>query len=219
MDDDMLPAFRTGAYDRGIITGAASIRDAVQGFSAPADAGPLARGWRSFLLFFTAPLSQIGAIVSGAIGIPLLYVRRQRRRPRRCPRDGTKMVLLDEDWDDNKLQKGQQTEERLGSVDYDVWQCQSCGDVTIEAYKSWFSRFGACRECGFKTVQGSEHVTQQPTYSSTGLANVDYHCLNCDARYSVTRTIPMKTRSSSSSGSSSSFGGGSSSGGGASGSW
>ncbi|MEO8530799.1 MAG: TPM domain-containing protein, partial [Deltaproteobacteria bacterium] len=145
-------------------------------------------------------------------------VRRNRTKPRQCPKDQTRMVLLDEQWDDNHLQHGQLTEEQLGSVDYDVWQCQSCKTVTIEGYRKWFTRYGACRECGFRTVEGTEHVVRSATTSSEGLAEVDYHCMNCDTRYTVSRTISRRSESSSSS-SHSSFGGGSSSGGGASGRW
>ena len=39
------------------------------------------------------------------------------------------MTLLDEVSDDAHLSDAEQKEEHLGSVDYDVWACQSCGDV------------------------------------------------------------------------------------------
>lgn len=150
-------------------------------------------------------------------GFALLVKRWQRNRPRRCPHDGSKMERLGEDWEDSHLQPGQLTEETLKSVDYDVWRCMRCDHVTVEAYKRWWSRYGACRSCGFKTVESDTEILEYATTSSTGLKRVDYSCQHCSDSWSLRKVIPRKTESSSSSGGSS--GGGSSSGGGASGSW
>jgi len=219
IDTDMLPAFKQSHYASGIATGANSVATTVRAYLAPPGASIFTKIGRWFLLLFAIPATWIAGAIGSAGAAPIVAWRRHRNKPRACPVDGTKMVRLEEEWDDNHLQPGQLTEERIGSVDYDVWQCKKCQHVTIEAYKSWFTRYGACRECGFRTVQGTENVVVSPTYTSTGTAEVDYHCMNCDARYTVTRTIPMKTRSESSSSGGSSFGGGSSSGGGASGRW
>src|SRR6185436_17897486 len=74
--------------------------------------------------------SGIGMLLVGLLGaIPagigsIFGVRRWRRhRSRRCPECGTRMERLDESADDALLQEGQQAEERIGSVDYDVWKC------------------------------------------------------------------------------------------------
>jgi uncharacterized protein len=220
IDTNILPMFRNSQYPAGIINGVDGVAAMMETYLPARDAGFFARLWPALLLFFVQPAVWITGVIGTALGAPIAAFRRQRRKPRHCPVDGSKMVRLEEEWDDNKLQPGQLTEERIGSVDYDVWQCQQCNHVTIEGYKAWFSGYGACRECGFKTVQGDEHVTVQPTYTSTGTAEVDYHCAHCNARYSVTRTIPKRERNESSGSSGgSSFGGGSSSGGGASGRW
>lgn len=160
----------------------------------------------------------IYALLAPVTALAVRALRRwQRNKPRLCPSDGSQMTRLNEEWDDKHLQKGEITEERLKSVDYDVWVCGKCDHVTVEGYKSWFSPYGACRSCGYRTVEGDTTILQSATTSSTGLKRIDYHCHNCGDRWSATRTIPKKSSSSSSSGSS--FGGGSSSGGGSSGSW
>ncbi len=150
-----------------------------------------------------------------------VFRRWRRNRPRICRIDGQMMRRCLEETEDDKLSAGQLVEERLESVDYDVWYCDQCNHVKVEAYRAWLSRYGACRECGFRTLEGDTRTLRRATYSSTGLQETDYNCHHCQAHYTVQRTIPKKTKSSSSgsSRSSSSRGGGRSSGGGASGSW
>lgn len=140
-----------------------------------------------------------------------------RMRPRDCIKCNARMKLVDEVTDDLHLDEGSQLEESIKSVDYDVWECPSCAHVHIERWRNWFSRYGACKACGYRALESDRTVTQSPTYSSHGWARIDYNCLNCGHAYSERKRIPKKTKSSSSS--SSSFSGGSSSGGGASGSW
>lgn len=217
IDDVIVPRFKRDDYAGGIEAGVDAVIFDLTG-SYPGEYGAslaqkiLNRGKR----FLDWIGGWIFVILAPLLGFPVQAYRRwQRNTPRICPNDGTPMERLDEAWDDNHLQKGQITEEELKSVDYDVWQCPKCDHVTIEAYKAWFSRYSACRSCGYKTVEGETEILQHATTSSTGTKRIDYHCLNCDDRWSVTRTIPRKSSSSSSG----SFGGGSSSGGGASGSW
>ncbi len=218
IDEEIVPSFKRDDYVTGIEDGVdAVIFDLTGSFPGEYDANlaqkALSRG-RRFLDWIGG---WIFVILAPLLGFPVQAYRRwQRNKPRICPNDGSRMERLDEGWDDKHLQKGQITEEELKSVDYDVWQCPKCDHVTIEAYKAWFSRYSACRSCGYKTVEGDTEILQAATTASTGTKRIDYHCLNCDDRWSVTRIIPRKSSSSSSSGS---FGGGSSSGGGASGSW
>ena len=49
--------------------------------------------------------------------------RWRRNRPRKCPRCGRQMHRLSESEDDAQLEPGQIVEERLKSIDYDVWEC------------------------------------------------------------------------------------------------
>jgi uncharacterized protein len=220
IDDDILPLFRKADFGHGVEDGVgAVVRVLEREFRPP---GPLpfldqAQDRTRDIL------DQLGAWVfalyAGAAVLAFrLYRAWMRRKPRICPVDGNRMVLLEEDWDDNHLQQGQRTEERLGSVDYDVWDCPACNHLTVEGYRAWFSRYGACRACGFRTVEGTTTVLEHATTTSEGLKRIDYHCHNCNDDYSVTRSIPRKSDSDSGS-SRSSFGGGSSSGGGASGRW
>ena len=220
IDDIILPQFKASNFAYGIVLGVDAVIEEVT--RPPLTASERVQSWLvaiwngilAVLKFLFWPL------IAGGAGLATwLYRRYLRYKPRICPVDRSKMQLLAEDWDDEHLRQGQLKEEELESVDYDVWVCPSCDHRTIEAYKSWFSRYKACRSCGYKTLEGNSTTLKSATTTSTGLKRVDYDCQNCGEAYSVEEVIPKVSKSSSSSGGSSSFGGGSSSGGGASGSW
>ncbi len=219
IDRDFTPKFKTGLFFEGIDAGVSEVIQEVTGtWPGEFQASGSEKMFNASRRWFDRLGAWIYALLVPVFGGLTMLIRRwQRNRPRRCPHDGSKMERIDEDWDDQHLQPGQITEEKLKSVDYDVWQCMRCDHQTIEAYKGWFSRYSACRSCGNKTVESDTTVLEYATTSSTGLKRIDYSCLHCKDHWSLRKTIPRKSSSSSSSGGSS--GGGSSSGGGASGSW
>ncbi|HNI88433.1 MAG TPA: TPM domain-containing protein [Leptospiraceae bacterium] len=168
-----------------------------------------------------------------------LFKRRKLRNlPSLCNHCKTPMLRLDEKKDDFFLKEGQQIEEKIGSIDYDVWFCESCESVKIYAYEALFTSYSKCPSCKFKThFLESDKTTVSPTCSSSGEGVRVYACKNCNYRKKEKYTIPARdcskssgsstsygsssyrSSSSSSSSSGSSFGGGRSGGGGAGGSW
>ena len=50
----------------------------------------------------------------------------------------------DEATDNLYLNAGQDIEEQLGSVDYDVWLCPKCGETDIEPYLNHSSAYKQC---------------------------------------------------------------------------
>ena len=73
-------------------------------------------------------------ILSAGLGLifyllALWRYRYWRTRRRICHRCGSKMHRLDEEKDNAYLNSAQDTEEKLGTVDYDVWLCDRCGEV------------------------------------------------------------------------------------------
>jgi uncharacterized protein len=220
IEDVILPQFRKDNYPAGISNGVdAVILDLTGSWPGEYEAGPVKKLWRGLQRLISSLGGWIYAIIAPLLLLPVKIYRRWRRSsPRICPIDQNKMSRLDEDLDDEHLKQGQITEEWLKSVDYDVWECPKCDHVTIEAYRAWFTRYGACRTCGYRTLEGETTILEHATTESTGRKRIDYDCHNCQDHYSQIKIISRKSKSSSSS-SSSSFGGGSSSGGGASGSW
>ena len=130
------------------------------------------------------------------------------------------MTRLEETEDDVHLAVGQQAEERVGSVDYDVWKCGECSNQFTLRYPKWITGYSSCPQCHHQTKSSTETVIEPATTSSSGSACVVEECAFCSFRHEYTKELPRIERSSSSGGSSSSgsssFGGGSSGGGGAS---
>lgn len=214
IDDVIVPDFRRDAYANGIAAGVNAVIAQVTGnVESQPFLEKIGQAAKEFVAFIIAGLVFI-SVLAARFGRKL-YRRMRRNVPRKCPVDGATMRRYLEETEDEQLSSGQIAEEHLKSVDHDVWFCDKCDHIQIESYKAFFSKFGACRECGYKTVSGNSHVIRHATYSSSGLRETDYSCRHCSASYSVTSTIPQKTRSSSSG----SRGGGRSSGGGASGRW
>lgn len=220
IDEVIVPHFRDDNYALGIDRGVDAIVHNVTGtWPGEFNASLVERAWNRLQRALDWIGDWIAVFYAGLAGLAYRFYRRwKRNKPRICPVDGTKMHRLGEIKDDEYLKDGEKVEERLKSVDYDVWVCDLCEHRTIEAYKAWFTHYGACRTCQFKTLEGVTTIVNAATTSSTGLKRIDYHCQNCDDHYHTHVTIPKKSESSSSS-SSGGFGGGSSSGGGASGSW
>ena len=236
-DSIMLPQFRAGRMEKGIVQGTQAIVDRLN-LAAPAQP---AADWRhdpNAGLSGTEKLTRwasdnpFGAIVIGAIGSVLGFFGIRwgaRNRPRKCPECSRVMLRLGEKQEDQYLNHGQLIEEQLASKDYGVWFCTNDEHVTVVGYPTMFSNHSACPKCRFKTRETRSVTERQPTYSATGLTRLYHSCANCDHKSETTRSIPMleERRSTGFAGSSSGgsfgggggFGGGSSGGGGASGGW
>ncbi|WP_172299860.1 YgcG family protein [Pseudoruegeria sp. HB172150] len=220
IDDGFLPDFREENYQAGILNGVEETIYELTGlYPGEEDSGTLERGFNRIARVLTDVWVGLVALAAGAAGALFLAVRRHlRNRPRRCAQCDTWMQRAGEQADDAHLDGGQQLEEFLKSVDYDVWYCPSCGSMEIKRYPAIFSSLSACPACSYRTLRSTTEILEHATTSSTGRKRVTYDCENCGHHDTEIRTIPKKSESSSGS-SRSSFGGGSSSGGGASGSW
>lgn len=139
----------------------------------------------------------------------------------------TAMSIMDEKTDDGFLEAYQLIEEKLKSVDYDVWQNPVTQERKIFRFENLWSKYKECPSCKSKTFYMSKNVTlQSPSYTSTGLGEKTYTCKACQFQKQEQYTIAKLTKSSSSSGGGGfsgggggGFGGGSSGGGGAGSSW
>ncbi len=174
-----------------------------------------------------APSAIWGSVLSiGSAFWALIYNSRRffRFGPHTCLHCGGPLQLLDEKSDDSSLTEVQQLEEKLRSVDYDVWVCSSCMKKDVKQYAGWFSGYSKCPSCTNRTFEEKSTVVTSATRFNSGLRKIDGLCLSCKHATHRTEIIPRIT-SSSSSGSSGggggggSFGGGSSGGGGASRGW
>lgn len=150
------------------------------------------------------------------IGVVVLLVGLSayaRHRTRTCPACNIPMVRLGEAEDDAHLQAAERTEENIGSVDYDVWQCPTCRRVHKLSYSAWFSGYATCPRCQARTRSSTESTLRAATEDHGGLERIDERCVHCDYRNSYTRSTPRLQRRSSGSRLSSGGSGFSSSGG------
>ena len=175
-----------------------------------------------------------------ALGIPLaaylllvLLMRHVRLHKRLCPHCSTRMARVDEDNDNNYLTQAQDAEERLDSVDYDVWLCPKCGETDIIPYVNPSKNYTVCSRCGARACTLVNRRTMvAPTTRHEGQGVEEYMCLNCRCRTQKPVTIakvvqppvvimPGGGRGFGGGGgfSGGSFGGGMTGGGGASGGW
>jgi uncharacterized protein len=134
------------------------------------------------------------------------------RKPR-CSQCKQKMVMLDEQADDAYLEPSERVEERIGSIDYQIWACPTCGERKKRRAAAFFSRYQLCPQCNAKTLSSESTTVRPATYTHGGEIRVDETCANCSYRYSSSRYTAQLVReertyssSSSTSSSSSSFG-------------
>ena len=222
-DEAMLPAFRRSDFDAGMIAGAQALADAAReetysGLERNQSARPAVERGRSKPGFIASIIGGVFAVALGMLGLGMLW----RRFPRRCRKGHGWMRRLSEQEDDAELGAESVLEERLGSVNYDVWACATCNERTILPYPKIFSKYSKCPQCKRVTCETISKVIVRATYSASGRRKVRQECKNCAFSEEEERTIPKLERSSSSgrsgsSGSGSSSGGGSSFGGGSSG--
>jgi uncharacterized protein len=175
----------------------------------------------------TLTFGGMGAMAAAAWGFN--WFKYRRFGPHHCSKCGTHLQLLGEVEDDSKLESIQRLEEKLGSVNYDVWVCPACLNSDSERYVSLFSAFSDCPSCRARTFKTDPQVVLSPaTEFSAGRARVDGRCVSCNHKTVKYVVLPRIVRSSSSSGGggfggggsgSGGFGGGSSGGGGASRGW
>lgn len=207
----------------------------------------LATGWRTgnktrFERYQAANKMYIPTLLISFIGlgIPLpawiivaVWRHKMRRGTRLCPQCGTRMNLVDEEHDNDYLHHGQDIEEKLGSVDYDVWLCHSCGKTEIIPYVSRSSGYSQCPVCKARAFAGiGSNIVKVPTTHSTGLQEDRYRCASCGFEDTATRVLPKLAPPpppiiipggggfrGGGGGGGGSWGGGTTSGGGATGGW
>jgi uncharacterized protein len=184
------------------------------------------------------PLAWFGGATAASLAAWCFNLVTYRRfGPHHCSKCGTQLELLSEQQDDPKLPSVQQLEEKLGSVDYDVWICPACLNQDTEQYIKRFSGYSVCPKCNARTFrEGPQRVTRQATTMHHGIAYVEGHCEACKYKTKRQVLLPVIATPSVSSGSGGSsgssfggggfgggggggFGGGSSGGGGASRGW
>lgn len=181
-------------------------------------------------------MSVVLCILTLGLGVPAIFIRRAarhyyRNKPRKCDCCGTKMNKLSEEEDNKYLTKGQDMEERLNSVDYDVWLCPNCGTSEIFPFHNHSTTYERCPNCGTHALHLLYDRVERPASTTRrGVGVKVYECKNCGKRYERRYDIPLETvapviiggiggRGGGGGSIGGGFGGGSFGGGGSTGSW
>lgn len=213
-DDVILPRFRDGDFDGGVLAGVEALAAVARGETyagRPADPGTGPR--------VVSTIAQVLLALVVAIGGLLGW----RRRPRRCPRGHGWMTKLSERRDDAELTREEALEEKLGSMNYHVWVCDTCAERLVVPRTRWWVSYEKCPQCKRRTVKKKMKTLVAATYSAAGESEVTLDCKNCGYTSTKRVPIPRKQRSAASGGGfgarsgggGGGFGGGSSGGGGA----
>ena len=152
-----------------------------------------AEQWRKGLpAYFWLGVLSLGA---GFIFYLVAYLkyRRWRTRPLKCPTCGAKMKRLPEDKDNELLNDSQDFEEKLKTVDYDVWECPECGTIERFPYKARQKKYTECPNCHTVAMCLQCDMTlRQPTVKTEGEGVKVYECQFCHHRKDVPYRIPRK---------------------------
>lgn len=176
------------------------------------------------------------ALISLGMGLPVMLIylllkHYYRNKPRNCELCGAPMEKVCEELDNDYLTSAQDMEEKVKSVDYDVWHCGKCGSTEIFPFTQKSSPYTVCPYCRARTMGLLfDRVERKPTTLSEGIGVKVYECRNCHKQhrkpYRIARLAPVVVGGGGFGGGSGgggsiggSWGGGGFSGGGASGSW
>ena len=165
---------------------------------------------KGIMIFFTVIFP-----ISMALFCTFYFIIRKwlRNRPINCPECGNKMRKLSQTEEVPFLNKSQRTEEKIGSIDYDVWLCDNHKHQEIFPYQK-ASKYTSCPYCYAVTYYlASEKILTRATTVSSGTGEQLFNCRNCGKSDRKKYKIPKIVVSSSSRSGGSSFGGSSSRGG------
>ena len=136
-------------------------------------------------------------------------MKQMREKPRDCDKCGTRMHRLSEDEDNHFLTPQEDVEERIGSVDYDVWMCDACRNTEVLRFDRHNTAYSECPRCHAKTYSLThDHIIMPATTLSAGKGEKVHTCSYCQLRKVTPYIIPMIVVPKSSGGSGGSFGGG-----------
>lgn len=151
-------------------------------------------------------------------------MKQMRNKPRTCEKCGTAMHRLSEVDDNQYLTGKEDAEERIGSVDYDVWMCNNCNNTEVFRFDNIYTEYSECPHCHAKTFSMTrDHIILPATTISPGKGEKVYTCQYCHLRKSIPYIIPIiavpKSGGNGRGSFGGGFGGGMTGGGGARGGW
>lgn len=107
------------------------------------------------------------------------------RAPRKCPECGGPLRWLPEAEEAQFLKAGENAEQRIGSVDYDVWRCGTCSKSAVMVRGRGPAPHAECPRCHRKTLT-SRAAMDRAAYQ-TGIVTEVIECRNPECGYTDRR--------------------------------
>lgn len=140
-----------------------------------------------FAIFFPLPM---------AFFARYLYKKRREIRfaPMDCKKCGAKMQFIPDNQQNKYLSASEKLEEKLKTVDYDIWLCPTCQNVMKFPYKSLQTEYDVCPQCGAIALHmTSDRIISQATTHREGQGCRTYTCAYCKHQKLENYTIPRET--------------------------
>lgn len=143
-------------------------------------------------IYWILAVCSLGLGIIPALIAGVLY-KRARNKPLKCNVCGGKMHKLNEEEDNQLLSPAQDLEEKLNTVDYDVWVCDQCGSVEKYPFKVRQMKYDKCPNCGTISMREvQDHTLVPATTRHAGTGEKVFECLYCGHQRRKRYTIPKK---------------------------
>lgn len=149
--------------------------------------------WKSHLAtYWWGSVFSLGTALPIALLAYYLY-KRSRNVREICDTCGALMDKLSEDDDNAFLSASQDFEEKLGTVDYDVWLCPDCGTVARFPFVEKQLKYKECPNCHTIAMNlVMDKVVEPPTTRKQGHGEKLYQCQFCKHKRREGYVIPKK---------------------------
>lgn len=149
--------------------------------------------WKKHLpIFWLCAAFSIGSGLIFAL-LALIFRNYYRNKRVRCDTCGHKMNKLSEEKDNEMLNAAQDLEERLNTIDYDVWVCPQCGTIERFPFPTAQKVYSKCPKCHTVARRIVVDKTLIPaTTRRAGEGERVYRCEYCHDESHIRYKIPRK---------------------------
>lgn len=137
----------------------------------------------TLLWMFTAPSGLIAPFLLLAVPLGFAVKGYFLRTPRSCPECQGALRWLPEVEEAQFLKEDENLEQRLGSVDYDIWRCQKCQRSAVYPHPKLFAPYQECPRCHRRTLTTRTVLDAEPTAWQDGWASDVTECQNPKCGY------------------------------------
>jgi uncharacterized protein len=135
------------------------------------------------VLFLGHPSPWIWGYLLLSVGVTAAADGYFRRAPRKCPECGGSLRWLPEQEEASFLKPAEDVEQRIGSLDYDVWRCGHCNRSAVMVRGRGPAPHSECPRCHRMTLSQRTVMDPQPAFSGVTTVTDITECRNPDCGY------------------------------------